>query len=57
MSYTYGLKQLIKQVEESRFQRLAKKKERWEFPRMSLAEKENRLKKFHPSYKEDHYRS
>lgn len=52
MSYTDELKQLIKHVEETRPQRLAKKKEGWEFPRMSLAEKGNRLRKFHPSYKE-----
>jgi succinate dehydrogenase/fumarate reductase flavoprotein subunit len=52
MSYTYELKDLIKRVEETRPQRLARKKEGWEFPRMSLAEKENRLRSFHPSYKE-----
>ncbi len=52
MAYTYELKQLIQRVEETRPQRLAKKKEGWEFSRMSLAEKENRLRKFHPSYKE-----
>ena len=52
MAYTSELKQLIKRVEETRPQRLAKKKEGWEFPRMSLAEKENRLRMFHPSYKE-----
>ncbi len=52
MAYTDELKQLIRRVEETRPQRLFKKKEGWEFPRMSLAEKENRLQKFHPSYKE-----
>jgi succinate dehydrogenase/fumarate reductase flavoprotein subunit len=52
MSYTDELKDLIKCVEETRPQRLARKKEGWEFPRMSLAEKENRLRRFHPSYKE-----
>jgi len=52
MAYTDELKQLIRRVEETRPQRLSKKKEGWEFPRMSLAEKENRLQKFHPSYKE-----
>jgi succinate dehydrogenase/fumarate reductase flavoprotein subunit len=52
MAYTDELKQLIKRVEKTRPQRLAKKKEGWEFPRMSLAEKENRLRMFHPSYKE-----
>lgn len=52
MSYTDELKQLIKRVDETRPQRLAKKKEGWEFPRMSLAAKEDRLRMFHPSYKE-----
>jgi succinate dehydrogenase/fumarate reductase flavoprotein subunit len=53
VAYTYELKQLIKRVEATRSHRLAKRKEGWEFPRMSLAEKENRLRTFHPSYKED----
>ena len=52
MAYTYELKYLIKRVEETRPQRLSKKKGGWEFPRMSLAEKQNRLRMFHPSYKE-----
>jgi hypothetical protein len=52
MAYTSELKQLIKRVEETRPQRLAKKKEGWKFPRISLAEKENRLRMFHPSCKE-----
>jgi hypothetical protein len=52
MAYTYELKQLIGVVEKGRPERLAKKKKGWEFPRMSLAEKEDRLKKFHPSYKQ-----
>lgn len=52
MAYTHGLKQLIRQVEGTRSVRLARKREGWEFPRMSLAEKENRLRMFHPSYRE-----
>jgi succinate dehydrogenase/fumarate reductase flavoprotein subunit len=52
MGYTEELKQLMKRVDETRPVRLAKKREGWEFPRMSLVEKENRLKEFHPSYKE-----
>jgi hypothetical protein len=44
MAYTSELKQLIKRVEETRPQRLARGKEGLEFPRMSLAEKENRLR-------------
>jgi succinate dehydrogenase/fumarate reductase flavoprotein subunit len=52
MSYTYELKELIKRVEGTRPGRLVRGKEGLEFPRMSLAEKENRLRMFHPSYKE-----
>ena len=52
MAYTSELKQLIKRVEETRPQRLARRKEGLEFSGMSLAEKENRLRTFHPSYKE-----
>ncbi len=52
MAYTSELKDLIKCVEETRPRRLTKKRGGWEFPRLSLAEKENRLKQFHPSYKE-----
>ncbi|MGD0626797.1 MAG: FAD-binding protein, partial [Thermodesulfobacteriota bacterium] len=52
MSYTHELKQLIQRVEETRPHRLTGRKEGLEFPKMSLAEKENRLRMFHPSYKE-----
>ena len=52
MAYTFELKQLIKRVEESRPQRLTQKREGWLFAGMSLAEKENRLRRVHPSYKE-----
>ena len=52
MAYTYELKRLIRRVEETRPERLAKRKEGYEFPKMSLTEKENRLRMFHPSYKE-----
>lgn len=52
MAYTYELKQVIRRVEKTRPQKLVGKKEGWEFPRMSLAEKEERLRKFYPSYKE-----
>ncbi len=50
MAYTQELKDLIRKVEETRPDRLRKKKEGWEFPRLSLAEKEDRLRQFHPSY-------
>lgn len=52
MAYHDALKQLIRKVEQTRPLRLAKRGEGWEFPRMSLAEKEDRLRLFHPSYKE-----
>ena len=52
MAYPSELKQLIKRVEETRPLRLKKKRQGWAYPRLSLAEKENRLKEFHPSYKE-----
>ncbi len=52
MAYTDELKGLIKRVEETRPERLSKRRAGWEFPKMSLAEKEDRLRKFHPSYKE-----
>ncbi len=52
MAYTSEIKQLIRRVEETRPHRLAQKKEGWEFPRLSLAQKEERLRQFHPSYKE-----
>jgi len=52
MAYTEELKQLTKRAKETRAQRIAQKGRGWEFPRMSLLQKENRLRKFHPSYKE-----
>jgi succinate dehydrogenase/fumarate reductase flavoprotein subunit len=52
MAYTYEMKQWIKRVEETRPLRLAKDKEGWEFPRLTLAQKEERLRRFHPSYRE-----
>ncbi len=52
MAYTYELKQFIKRVEKTRPERLIRRKEGLEFPRMSLTEKENRLRMFHPSYRE-----
>ena len=52
MAYTSELKQFIRRVEETRPERLGKKREGWEFGKMSLAEKEDRLRTFHPSYKE-----
>ncbi|MBA7615838.1 hypothetical protein ES703_23126 [subsurface metagenome] len=53
MPYTDELKSLIKVVEKTRPQRLARKKQGEEFPRMSLDEAEAILKKYHPDYKEE----
>jgi len=52
MGYAYELRRMIKRVEESRPERLDKRRRGLEFPKMNLAEKENRLRMFHPSYKE-----
>ena len=53
MPYTEELKNLIKVVEKTRPQRLARKKRGEEFPLMSLDEAEAILKKYHPDYKEE----
>ena len=53
MPYTEELKNLIKIVEKTRPARLAMKKRGEEFPMMSLDEREARLKKYHPDYKEE----
>lgn len=53
MPYTDELKSLIKVVEKTRPQRLARKKQGEEFPRMSLDEAEAILKKYHPDYIEE----
>ncbi len=52
MPYTPELKQLIKKVEATRPERVRKKKEGYEFPAMTLEEREEVLKKFHPDFKE-----
>jgi len=53
MPYTDELKSLIKIAEKTRPARLAAKKRGEEFPRMSLDESEDILKKYHPDYKEE----
>ena len=53
MPYTEELKSLIKAVEKTRPERLARKKKGQEFPRMSLDEAEAILKKHHPDYKDE----
>jgi len=52
MPYTSELKELIKRVEATRTARVEKKKRGEEFPLLSLKEREERLKKYHPDFKE-----
>jgi len=52
MAYTGELKELIKKVEATRPARVEKKKRGEEFPMLSLKEREERLKKFHPDFEE-----
>jgi succinate dehydrogenase / fumarate reductase flavoprotein subunit/L-aspartate oxidase len=51
MPYTSELKELIKKVEATRPVRIEKKKRGEEFPLLSLKEREERLKKYHPDFK------
>jgi succinate dehydrogenase/fumarate reductase flavoprotein subunit len=51
MPYTQELKELIKKVEATRPARIEKKMRGEEFPPLSLAERQDRLEKFHPDYK------
>ena len=51
MPYTRELKELIKKVEETRPARVEKKRGE-EFPLLSLKEREERLEKYHPDFKE-----
>ncbi len=53
MPYTEELKRLIKVVEKARPERIARKKRGEEFPTMTLEEREEILKKFHPDYREE----
>jgi succinate dehydrogenase/fumarate reductase flavoprotein subunit len=52
MPYTRELKELIKQVEATRPARVEKKRRGEEFPTLSLKEREERLRKYHPDFKE-----
>ena len=52
MPYTEGLKNLIKVVEKTRSERVAKKKRGEDFPYMSLEERREILEKYHPDYNE-----
>ncbi|MGZ3515083.1 MAG: FAD-binding protein, partial [Thermodesulfobacteriota bacterium] len=52
MSYTRELKELIKKVEATRPARIEKKRRGEEFPSLSLKEREERLRKYHPDFRE-----
>ena len=51
MPYTEELKNLISVVENTRPERIARKRRGEEFPMISPEEAEEVLKKFHPDYK------
>src|SRR5512139_413219 len=52
MPYTRELKELIKKVEATRPARIEKKRRGVEFPLLSLKEREERLRKYHPDFRE-----
>ena len=52
MPYPEELKKLIKRVEETRLERVAKKRKGEEFPAMSLSERSEILR-YHPDYKDE----
>ena len=52
MPYTRELKDLIKKVESTRPARIEKKRRGEEFPLLSLKEREERLRKYHPDFRE-----
>ena len=52
MPYTRELKELIKKVEATRPARIEKKRRGEEFPSLSLKEREERLRKYHPDFRE-----
>ena len=53
MSYTPEMKELIKKVEATRQQRLEMARNNEHFPDLSLEEREQVLKKFHPDYMDE----
>ena len=53
MSYTPGMRELIKKVEATRPQRIEMSRRDESFPDLPLAEREQVLKKFHPDYMEE----
>jgi len=52
MPYTSELKELIKKVEATRHARIEKKRRGEEFPLLSLKQREERLRKYHPDFRE-----
>ncbi|MGZ3539063.1 MAG: FAD-binding protein, partial [Thermodesulfobacteriota bacterium] len=52
MSYTSELKELIKKVEATRPARIEKKRRGEEFPLLSLKQREERLRTYHPDFRE-----
>ncbi len=50
MGYTPELKELIKKVEATRPERLAKARREEHYPALSIAERHEVLNKFHPDY-------
>jgi len=56
MGYTPELKNLIKIVEKTRPERVERKKRGEEMPALSLAEREERLRKYHPDFIEGNRR-
>lgn len=53
MSYTPELKALIKRVEQTRPARIERAKSGEAFPALTLEERQERLKRFHPDYRND----
>ena len=53
MPYTEELKRLIEVVERTRPERLARKREGKDIPPMSLEERDDILRKYHPDYKDE----
>jgi len=51
MGYTADLMELIKKVEKTRPERVARKKAGHEFPALTLAQRQDRLEKYHPDYR------
>lgn len=53
MAYTAELMELIKRVEKTRPERVARKKAGVEFPALTLDERKTRLEKYHPDFRPD----